>query len=387
MFQARNVDLRGLQSVEGGTFRWGGRYHLDMNTRDTLFTELGVFADFSPALPADYCSADVVFLANIQPQLQLDVLRQTDGTGSVKLRALDTMNLWIDTARDDLTRVMRGVDLVLIAEDEARDYANTPSLRVAARHIFSLGPKLLVIKQGSYGALLFGADGSFFAAPAYPLEDVRDPTGAGDAFAGGFLGYLASRLTRKGSLSPTDYRRALIHGNIMGSYACEQFGVECIRGLTPDADQRALRRIRRLHPLRRHLERRPCLAPTSRAGHYCWTLVGTLSFVIPNWKVEHSSPDACSAARQRHHRRRDLRFAVAPGGAHRGAPGHTGWCLSRPVESRPAHANPLALAHEAAPTGGAVSPHLSFRLIMLASASAESSPGCSSPHRGGSFFS
>ncbi len=234
-FQARKVDLRGLQTVEGGTFRWGGRYHLDMNTRDTLFTELGVFADFSPALPQDYCGADIVFLANIQPQLQLDVLRQTDETGGVKLRALDTMNLWINTARDDLTRVMRGVDLVLIAEDEARDFANTPSLRVAARHIFSLGPKMLVIKQGSYGALLFGADGTFFAAPAYPLEDVRDPTGAGDAFAGGFLGYLASRLTHTGTLTATDYRRALIHGNIMGSFACEQFGVECIRGLSADA--------------------------------------------------------------------------------------------------------------------------------------------------------
>jgi sugar/nucleoside kinase (ribokinase family) len=232
--QARRVDLRGLQVVDGATFRWGGRYHLDMNTRDTLFTELGVFAGFSPSVPLDYRQADIVFLANIQPQLQLDVLRQADEAGGAKLRALDTMNLWIATAREDLTHVMRGVDVVMIAEDEARDFAATPSLRAAARHILGLGPKMLVVKQGSYGAVLFGADGSFFAAPAYPLEDVRDPTGAGDAFAGGFLGYLASRLTHIGALAATDYRRALIHGNIMGSFACEEFGVERIRTLTPD---------------------------------------------------------------------------------------------------------------------------------------------------------
>ncbi len=232
-FRARRIDLEGLQFVPGKTFRWGGRYHLDMNSRNTLFTELGVFADFSPTLPDAYRGAELVFLANIQPQLQLDVLRQVDDS-RVRLRALDTMDLWINTARDDLEQVMRGVDIVLIAEEEARDFARVPSLRAAARHILSLGPKALVIKQGSYGALLFNADGDYFAAPAYPLEDVRDPTGAGDAFAGGFLGYLASRLNADGELKRGDYFRALIHGNIMGSFACEAFSVERLRTLTPE---------------------------------------------------------------------------------------------------------------------------------------------------------
>ncbi len=235
-FRSRNVDVRGLQSVPGSTFRWGGRYHLDMNTRDTLFTELGVFADFHPEVPAAYSGADIIFLANIQPTLQLDVLRQTESARSTasRLHALDTMNLWIETARDDLLEVMRGVEVVLIAEDEVRQLAETASLRAGARFILGLGPRLLVVKQGSYGALLFGADGSFFAAPAYPLEEVRDPTGAGDAFAGGFLGYLATRMSSAGHVGWADFKRALIHGNIMGSFACEEFSVERLRWLTPD---------------------------------------------------------------------------------------------------------------------------------------------------------
>ena len=232
-FKERRIDLRGLRTVPGKTFRWGGRYHLDMNTRDTLFTELGVFAGFSPALPDDYRRAPVLFLANIQPQLQLDVLSQADHAG-VRIRALDTMNLWIETAREDLLRVMRGVDIMLIAEEEARQLADTPSLRAAAHYILERGPRMLIVKQGSYGALLFGADGGYFAAPAYPLEDVRDPTGAGDAFAGGFLGYLASRYTQAGEVTLADYKRALVHGNIMGSFACEEFSVERLRRLTPD---------------------------------------------------------------------------------------------------------------------------------------------------------
>jgi len=233
--KARRVDTEGLQVVPGKTFYWGGRYHLDLNTRDTLFTELGVFADFHPTLPERYRDAEIVFLANIQPQLQLDVLRQTTNSPSIRLRALDTMNLWIANEREALTEVMRQVDVVLIAEDEVRQYAGVPSLRTAARHILDLGPKMLVVKQGSYGALLFGADGSFFAAPAYPLEEVHDPTGAGDAFAGGFLGYLAQRLREAGSLGAQDYRRALIHGNILGSFTCEDFGCQRFHGLTPEA--------------------------------------------------------------------------------------------------------------------------------------------------------
>jgi sugar/nucleoside kinase (ribokinase family) len=233
-FRSRNVDLRGLQSVPGATFRWGGRYRLDMNTRDTLYTKLGVFADFHPELPQGYCDADIIFLANILPTLQLDVLSQAERGKPGRLRALDTMNLWIETARDDLLQVMRGVDMVLIAEDEVRQLAETPSLRAGARYILGLGPRVLVVKQGSYGAVLFGSDGSFFAAPAYPLEDVRDPTGAGDAFAGGFLGYLARCLKTAGHVDWPDYKRALIYGNIMGSFACEEFSVERLRQLTPE---------------------------------------------------------------------------------------------------------------------------------------------------------
>jgi len=236
ILRARPIDLTGVRSVPGQTFRWGGRYHLDMNTRDTLYTELGVFADFAPEVPASYHQSPILFLANIHPQLQLDVLRQTAGSGQRKLRALDTMNLWIENERDALTEVIRQVDVMLIAEEEARQYAETPSLRAAVRHILSLGPSQLVIKQGSYGALLFSRDGSYHAAPAYPLEDVQDPTGAGDAFAGGFLGYLAQRLsTNGGELTHGDYHRALIHGNILGSYACEQFSVGRLLTLTPEA--------------------------------------------------------------------------------------------------------------------------------------------------------
>jgi sugar/nucleoside kinase (ribokinase family) len=226
------VRLDGMRTVAGETFRWGGRYHIDMNARDTLFTRLGVFADFAPSVPASYDGADVVFLANIQPTLQLDVLRQAGA--DAKLRALDTMNLWIDTARDALTEVMRQVDVIIIAEEEARQYTGVASLREAVRRILALGPQRLVVKQGSYGALLFDADGNFFAAPAYPLDEVRDPTGAGDSFAGGFLGYLSLRLSERRRLTTGDYRRALVHGNIMGSFACEDFSVRRLLALTPD---------------------------------------------------------------------------------------------------------------------------------------------------------
>ncbi len=229
---ARSIKLDGLQTVPGGTFRWGGRYHLDMNSRDTLFTELGVFADFAPSIPQTYDGAEIVFLANIQPDLQLNVLKQA--SEGAKLRALDTMNLWIDIARDALTEVIKSVDVVIIAEEEARQYTGEAGLRQAVRKILALGPSRLVVKQGSYGALLFDADGGYFAAPAYPLEEVRDPTGAGDSFAGGFLGYLSQRLSNGGALTNNDFQRALVHGNIMGSYACEDFSVQRLLALTPD---------------------------------------------------------------------------------------------------------------------------------------------------------
>lgn len=229
-FRSRGADINGIQMVEGKTFRWGGRYHLDMNTRDTLYTELGVFADFHPIVPESYRSAPVVFLANIHPSLQNEVLEQVTGA---KLSILDSMNLWISTTRVELENVLKKVDLVIMNEEEARQFAEVPGLVTAAHKILALGPRMVVIKQGSYGALLFSKDGGFFAAPAYPLEEVRDPTGAGDAFAGGFIGYLA-QAGQRGELTTADFKRALLHGNIMGSFHCEDYGLNRLKTLTQD---------------------------------------------------------------------------------------------------------------------------------------------------------
>ncbi len=229
-FRSRGTDTSGIQIVEGRTFRWGGRYHLDMNTRDTLYTELGVFADFHPLLPDSYRSSPILFLANIHPVLQDEVLEQM---ADARLRVLDSMNYWITNTRPELDRVISKVDVLLMSEEEARQYADVPGLVTAAHKILERGPRLLVIKQGSYGALLFGKDGSFFAAPAYPLEDVRDPTGAGDAFAGGFIGYLA-QAQQRGALTAADFKRALVHGNIMGSFHCEDFSMHRLKTLTPE---------------------------------------------------------------------------------------------------------------------------------------------------------
>ncbi len=229
-FRSRGADTSGIQIVEGRTFRWGGRYHLDMNTRDTLYTELGVFADFHPLLPDSYRSSPILFLANIHPVLQDEVLEQM---ADARLRVLDSMNYWITNTRPELDRVISKVDVLLMSEEEARQYADVPGLVTAAHKILERGPRLLVIKQGSYGALLFGKDGSFFAAPAYPLEDVRDPTGAGDAFAGGFIGYLA-QAQQRGALTAADFKRALVHGNIMGSFHCEDFSMHRLKTLTPE---------------------------------------------------------------------------------------------------------------------------------------------------------
>ncbi len=229
-FKSRGADISGIQIVEGRTFRWGGRYHLDMNTRDTLYTELGVFADFHPIVPESYRSAPIVFLANIHPSLQREVLEQATGA---KLTVLDSMNFWISSTRKELDEVIGKVDVLLMSEEEARQYAGVPGLVTAAHKILTLGPRMLVIKQGSYGALLFSQDGGFFAAPAYPLEDVRDPTGAGDAFAGGFIGSLA-RAEQRGDLTIADFKRALVHGNIMGSFHCEDFSLNRLKTLSQD---------------------------------------------------------------------------------------------------------------------------------------------------------
>ncbi|GAC1674666.1 MAG: PfkB family carbohydrate kinase [Ktedonobacteraceae bacterium] len=226
----RGINLKGLQVREGKTFHWHGRYHMDMNARDTLDTQLGVFADFHPTVPPAYTQSSLVFLANIQPELQMEVLEQMP---KARLTILDTMELWINIERPALTEVMKRVDVLLMSEEEVRHYTGQASILKGVRHFFSMGLKYVVIKLGSYGALLFGADGTYFTAPAYPLEEVVDPTGAGDAFGGGFLGYLSSvQPTAQGGYSVDDLKRAVVHGNILGSFACAGFGIDGTRTLT-----------------------------------------------------------------------------------------------------------------------------------------------------------
>jgi sugar/nucleoside kinase (ribokinase family) len=235
-FHRKGVDTSGLQIADGKTFRWSGRYGYDLNTAETLDTQLNVFGAFRPELPESYRDSEYVFLANIDPVLQLQVLSQVRRP---KLTALDTMNYWINYRKEELTRAISAVDIVLINEAEARQYANTFSLMRAARKILSQGPKALVVKKGEYGAVMF-ANGnslisSYFFAPAYPLEKINDPTGAGDSFAGGFIGYLA----RQRSMEPDDIRRAIVHGSVVASYTVEDFGVSRLDRLTTaDVDQR-----------------------------------------------------------------------------------------------------------------------------------------------------
>jgi len=227
---SRPIDLRGLQIKEGKTFFWRGRYHMDMNMRDTLDTQLGVYADFHPVIPAEYRHSPLVFLANIQPDLQLEVLEQVSGA---RLTVLDTMELWIMTARPQLTEVIKRVDVLLMSEEEVRQYTEQPSILTGARQLLDMGLQYLVVKQGSYGALLFGADGTYFSAPSYPLAEVSDPTGAGDSFAGGMLGYLSTTEPgANGCYTTDDIKRSIVHGNIIGSFACADFGIGRLRTLT-----------------------------------------------------------------------------------------------------------------------------------------------------------
>jgi sugar/nucleoside kinase (ribokinase family) len=222
---ALGVDVSGIERTPGETFHWVGRYAPDLATRETLDTRLGVFATFQPRLGDAHCDAELVLLGNIDPVLQHDVLRQVRAPALV---AADTMNLWIDIKRDDLLRTLARVHTLMLNDEEARQLAGEHNLRRAAAHILTLGPSSLIIKRGDAGALLFHG-GGVFAAPAMPLADVKDPTGAGDSFAGGLLGYLAYA----GDLSPSTIRTAMIMGSVMGSFAVEQFSVDGLRGLTP----------------------------------------------------------------------------------------------------------------------------------------------------------
>jgi sugar/nucleoside kinase (ribokinase family) len=225
VFDSHEIDTSDLERIpEGKTFRWYGRYDYDLNVAYTLDTQLNVFADFKPKLSESSKAARLVFLGNIQPDLQREVREQTP---KAELVALDTMNLWIENTRESLLRTIRGVDVVIINDAEARQLTEIPNLIKAARMILSWGPKALIVKRGEYGAALFTAQ-SYFAIPAYPLESVFDPTGAGDTFAGGFMGYLASQE----KLDEAAMRRAMIFGSVMASFNVEEFGTERVRRLT-----------------------------------------------------------------------------------------------------------------------------------------------------------
>lgn len=234
----RGVDLAGLQVAEGKTFHWAGRYDYDLNTRETLATDLNVYADFHPMLPADYRSSDFVFLANIHPALQREVLAQIE---KPRLTVMDTMNLWIDQERESLLETMRLVDMVCMNEEEARQLSGTYSLVAASRYILGLGPRCVLIKKGENGCAMITPEG-YFMAPAYPLEDVYDPTGAGDSFAGGFLGYLASR----GSLADEDLRRGVIYGSAVASFTVEMFSIDRLRNLERSEIDARYQEFRRL---------------------------------------------------------------------------------------------------------------------------------------------
>lgn len=221
---SRQINTSGITKIEGGkTFRWKGRYDYDLNTAHTLETHLNVFQDFDPILPDDYKKAPYLFLANIDPTLQLKVLEQVENP---KLIAIDTMNFWIEGKVEELKNVLSKVDVIIINESEARELAATPSLVKAAKEILSLGAKRIIIKRGEYGALMFSKDG-IFSAPAYPLEDIFDPTGAGDTFAGGVMGHIAST----DDLSDKNFRKAIILGTVMASFNVEKFSLDRLKTL------------------------------------------------------------------------------------------------------------------------------------------------------------
>jgi sugar/nucleoside kinase (ribokinase family) len=234
----RGVDYSGLEKAEGQSFRWRGRYRHDLNSAETLETHLGVFSHFSPKIPDKLRDSPFVFLANIDPRLQLDVLEQVK---KPKLVACDTMNFWIQSRRPDLLDLLGRVDLVTLNDAEARQLSEKFNLVQAAQWIMARGPRHVIIKKGEHGAFMF-TENSIFFAPAYPLESVFDPTGAGDSFAGGFIGYLSAT----GDLSEANMRRAVIYGSVMGSFAVEKFSIERLLTVTrAEIDQR-VREMRRL---------------------------------------------------------------------------------------------------------------------------------------------
>jgi len=224
-FRERRVDLAGLQRVAGRTFRWAGEYGDDPNDRRTLDTQLNVFADFQPRIPEGWARSPVVFLANIDPELQWHVIEQVDAPAIV---AADTMNFWIDSKRAGLLRTLSRVRILFVNDSELRDLTGRRNIVQAVDAVRAMGPQVVVVKRGEHGVIVFQPQGTF-AVPAYPVREVVDPTGAGDSFAGGFLGYVASRL----HAGPPDYRRAAVVGSVMASFQVEAFSLDRVRTLTP----------------------------------------------------------------------------------------------------------------------------------------------------------
>jgi len=237
LLRSRKIDLDGLQIVPGKTFRWSGEYMLDMNTRETLSVELNVFEHFSPDLPASYRKTPIVLLANIAPDLQHHVLDQIE---SPRFVIADTMDLWINIAKDSLTRLLSRVDMLILNDGEARQFTGENSLVKAGKAIQALGPKFVAIKKGEHGCLLFG-QGDFFTCPAFPLEELLDPTGAGDTFAGGLAGFLAKE---DAPVTFEKLRQAVVYGSVLASYNVEAFSLERLK--TVDAAQ-IEERYRALH--------------------------------------------------------------------------------------------------------------------------------------------
>jgi sugar/nucleoside kinase (ribokinase family) len=228
MLSAKNIDLSGLETVKGGkTFFWSGKYHNDMNSRDTLDTQLNVLENFNPVVPEAYKNADVVMLGNLHPLVQLGVINQM--TKRPKLVVLDTMNFWMDCALAELKQVIAKVDVITINDEEARQLSGEYSLVKAARVIAAMGPKYVVIKKGEHGALLFNNEDAFFA-PALPRDEVYDPTGAGDTFAGGFAGFIAS----SGDISFENMKNGIVHGSNLASFCVEKFGTERMENLSKE---------------------------------------------------------------------------------------------------------------------------------------------------------
>ena len=239
LMKNNNIDIEGIEVVkEGKTFFWSGRYHNDLNSRDTLDTQLNVLADFNPVVPNNYKDSEYVMLGNLHPLVQLSVLEQVENP---KLVVLDTMNFWMDNTPEDLDKVIAKVDVITINDEEARQLSGEYSLVKAARKIAEMGPKYIVIKKGEHGALLFHED-QIFHAPALPLEEVFDPTGAGDTFAGGFIGYLA----RTNDISFENMKNAVIYGSNLASFCVEKFGTERMQKLSREEVNERLHDFKKL---------------------------------------------------------------------------------------------------------------------------------------------